>query len=213
MDVPNPNGVSRHLNALAARGHMRGFRRNVLILQEGEQGDALYIVVSGRVRVFASDSSGREMTLAVCGPWEYVGEMALDGGYRSANVETLEATRCAVIPRATLLSYIADEPEFALEMLARLIRRARVTTENARNIALIDVYGRLTKFLNQLAGPASNDGSKALAERITHQAIAGHLACSREMVSRLLKDLERGGYIRIDEDRRIVLQKALPSRW
>ena len=127
-------------------------------------------------------------------------------------METLEATTCAVISREALLAYIADHPDFALEMMARLIRRARLATESARSLALIDVYGRMTRLLDQLAGPAGADGSRCVGERITHQQIASHLACSREMVSRLMKDLERGGYV-VGQDGGYVLTKPMPHRW
>ena len=203
---------SRHTEALAARGTLRTFRRGMLLIQEGDIGTTLYIVRSGRLRAFAADPRGKEITLGLYGPGEYVGEMSLDGGPRSANVETLAATTCAVITRETLLAYIAEEPDFALEMMARLIRRARLATESTRSLALIDVYGRFRMLLEQLADPPAADGSRVLGERLTHQQIANHLACSREMVSRLMKDLEVGGYV-AKRDGRIVLVKELPARW
>ena len=138
--------------------------------------------------------------------------MSLDGGPRSANVETLEASTCAVITRETLLGYIAEHPDFALEMMARLIRRARLATESTRSLALIDTYGRAKSLLEKLAGPPGPDGVRMLADRMTHQQIASHLACSREMVSRLMKDLETGGYV-AKREQRIVLLKPLPPRW
>ena len=201
-----------HIEALAAQGISRRYRRGALLIQEGETGDTLYIVQQGRLRAFLSDDNGKELTLGTYGPLEYVGEMSLDGGPRSANVEATEATTCAVISRNTLLAYIAAHPEFALELMARLIRRARLATESARSVALIDVYGRLVRLLNQLAGVPDSSGERALGERLTHQEIAQHLACSREMVSRLLKDLETGGYLAVRE-RRIVLLRPLPARW
>jgi CRP/FNR family cyclic AMP-dependent transcriptional regulator len=201
-----------HTEALAARGTARTFRKGLLLIQEGDLGSTLYIVQSGRLRAFAADPHGKEITLGLYGAGEYVGEMALDGGPRSANVETLETTVCSVITRETLLAYIAEEPSFALEMMARLIRRARLATESTRSLALIDVYGRARKLLDELAGPAAADGSRTLGERITHQQMANHLACSREMVSKLMKDLEIGGYVE-KRDQRIVLLKALPARW
>lgn len=203
---------SPHTEALAARGSLRTFRRGMLLIQEGDVGTSLYIVRSGRLRAFAADPKGKEITLGLYGPGEYVGEMSLDGGPRSANVETLEPTTCAVITRETLLSYIAEEPDFALEMMARLIHRARLATESTRSLALIDVYGRFKMLLEQLADPPAADGSRVLRERITHQQIANHLACSREMVSRLMKDLEVGGYVG-KRDSCIVLLKELPARW
>jgi CRP/FNR family cyclic AMP-dependent transcriptional regulator len=207
-----PPSESSHTQALAARGTLRSYRRGLLLIQEGDLGNTLYIVRSGRLRAFAAGAQGKEITLGVYGAGEYVGEMALDGGPRSANVETLEPTTCAVVTREVLLGYIADEPDFALEMMARLIRRARLATESTRSLALIDVYGRAKRLLEQLAGPPAADGSRVLPERMTHQQIASHLACSREMVSRLMKDLETGGYV-TKREQRIVLLKPLPQRW
>ncbi len=197
--------------ALAAQGQSRRFRKGSLLIQEGDVGDTLYIIQAGRIRAYAADDKGKEITLGIYGPGDYVGEMALDGGPRSANVEALEPTTCAVVSRDLLRSFIASEPEFAFELMKRLIHRARLATESARTLALIDVYGRLTRLLEQLAS-IEDDGTRVLRERITHQEIANHIACSREMVSRLLKDLEAGGYVALRE-RRLVLLKSLPARW
>lgn len=209
---PEQDSSQAALQALAAKGVQRRFRKGALIIQEGETSDALYIVIQGRLRAFLADEHGKELTLGSYGPLDYVGEMSLDGGPRSANVEATEATTCAVIHRATLLAHIAEQPEFALHLLSRVIRRARLATESARSVALIDVYGRLTRLLQQLAEEPNAQGERPLRERITHQAMAQHLACSREMVSRLLKDLERGGYITVRE-RWIYLMRPLPARW
>jgi CRP/FNR family cyclic AMP-dependent transcriptional regulator len=207
----NPHPV-HHIEALAALGVQRHYRRCALLIQEGELGDTIYIVQQGRLRAFLGDDQGKELTLGLYGPLEYVGEMSLDGGPRSANVEAMEASVCSVVSRATLLSYIAEHPEFALELMGRLIRRARLATESARSVALIDVYGRLVRLLTQLAGEPDANGERVLQERMTHQTMAQHLACSREMVSRLLRDLETGGYIAVRE-RWIWLLKTLPARW
>lgn len=213
--VPLPSAddqPSAHVRSLAALGVQRHYRNGALLIQEGETGDSIYIVLQGRLRAFLGDGNGKELTLGFYGPLDYVGEMSLDGGPRSANVETVGPTTCSVITRATLLGYIAAHPEFALELMSRLIRRARLATESAGNVALIDVYGRLVLLLNQLAAEPDTSGHRQLTERLTHQAFAQHLACSREMVSRLLKDLETGGYIAVRE-RWIWLLKPLPSRW
>lgn len=209
---PDPDDPHQHIEALAAQGVQRRYRRGALLIQEGELGDTLYIVLQGRLRAFLGDNSGKELTLGIYGPLEYVGEMSLDGGPRSANVEALETSICAVVTREVLLAYIAAQPEFALELMSRLIRRARLATESARSVALIDVYGRLVRLLNQMACEADAHGERVLRERITHQAMAQHLACSREMVSRLMRDLETGGYVEVRE-RWIWLLKPLPARW
>lgn len=210
--LPANDQPSSHIQALAALGIQRRYRSGALLIQEGESGDTIYIVLQGRLRAFLGDGNGKELTLGFYGAHEYVGEMSLDGGPRSANVEAVEASTCSVISRAVLLDYIAGHPEFALELMARLIRRARLATQSAGSVALIDVYGRLVRMLNQLAGSPDESGERRLNERLTHQELAQHLACSREMVSRLLKDLETGGYIAVRE-RWIWLLKALPARW
>ncbi|TNF60092.1 MAG: Crp/Fnr family transcriptional regulator [Burkholderiales bacterium] len=207
-----PPHSAGHIHKLADMGVQRRYRRGALLIQEGETGDTLYIVQQGRLRAFLGDGQGKELTLGIYGPGEYVGEMSLDGGPRSANVEAMEPSTCAVITREVLLNYIGQQPEFALELMGRLIRRARLATESARNVALIDVYGRLVRLLNQLALEPNAQGERMLSERLTHQVMSQHLACSREMVSRLLRDLETGGYIAV-RDRWIWLLRPLPARW
>ena len=199
------------LRELASQGDVRRYRKSSILIQEGDVGDTMFIILGGQVKTYSVDANDKEITFGVFGPGEYFGEMALDGGPRSANVVTLQATTCAVVSRARLLAFIAMRPEFALELLAKVIRRLRLTTTNARNLAFIDVYGRLTQCLHELAKPQS-DGTQRIEERITHQEIASRAGCSREMVSRILKDLENGGYLRVDQ-RRIVLVKKLPLRW
>ena len=199
------------LRELASQGDVRRYRKSSILIQEGDVGDTMFIILGGQVKTYSVDANDKEITFGVFGPGEYFGEMALDGGPRSANVVTLLATTCAVVTRARLLAFIAMRPEFALELLAKVIRRLRLTTTHARNLAVIDVYGRLTQCLHELAKPQS-DGTQRIEERITHQEIASRAGCSREMVSRILKDLENGGYLRVDA-RRIVLVKKLPLRW
>jgi CRP/FNR family cyclic AMP-dependent transcriptional regulator len=204
-------GASDALRALAARGEQRRYRRDSVLINEGEAGDTLYIVLAGRLRAFASGYKDREITYGVYGPGEYLGEMSLDGGPRSASVITLEPSVCALVTRRTLEQHIAEYPQFAFELLAKVIRRARAATLSAKQMALNDVYGRLGLMLNALA-QTQPDGTRVIAERLTHQEIAHRLGCSREMVSRLMKDLARGGYVRgVESGLRIAA--ALPPRW
>ena len=199
------------LRELAAQGDVRKYRKGTIVIAEGDVGDTLFIILAGQVKSYSADASDKEITYGVFGVGEYVGEMALDGAPRSSNVVTLQACTCAVITRARLLAFIALRPEFALELIAKIIRRLRATTNNARSLAFIDVYGRLTQCLYELAQPMQ-DGTQRIEDRLTHQEIASRVGCSREMVSRILKDLETGEYLKFDE-RRIVLLKKLPLRW
>ncbi len=199
------------LQLLARRGELKRFRKGHRLIEEGELGDTLFIILKGRVRAFASGDKGREITHGTYGVGEYIGEISLDGGPRSASVDVIEACECAVVTRQTLLQHIAEHPEFALELLAKVIRRARSATLNVKQLALNDVYGRLVLMLNELAVPKA-DGTRLIAERLTHREIANRLGCSREMVSRLMKDLEGGGYL-VDAGIGHCLPKHLPARW
>ena len=199
------------LRALARRGELRRYRKGTVLIEEGDRGDTIYIILSGRLRAYAAGERDREITYGVYGPGEYIGEMSLDGGLRSASVVTLEATQCAVVTRQTLRQHIAEEPEFAFELLAKVIRRARAATLGAKQLALNDVYGRLVALLNEQAAPRA-DGTRVIAERLTHRDMANRLGCSREMVSRLMKDLERGGHV-LARDRTLSLKGRLPQRW
>jgi CRP/FNR family cyclic AMP-dependent transcriptional regulator len=203
--------MSEGLLALIERGEVRRYRKGTLLIQEGDHGDTIYIILTGRLRAFSEGDNDREITYGVYGAGEYIGELSLDGGPRSASVITVEASSCAVVSRRTLERFIAERPEFAFELLAKVIRRVRAATLNARQLALNDVYGRLKLLLGTLALPQP-DGTLRVADRLTHQEMANRLGCSREMVSRLLKDLERGGYVTV-QDNRLVLTKALPQRW
>jgi CRP/FNR family cyclic AMP-dependent transcriptional regulator len=196
---------------LAALGTTRRYRKGTLLIEEGDHGDTLFVILKGRLRAFATGPNDREITFGVYGPGEYVGEMSLDGGPRSASVITLEASECAVVTRETLKRHIAAHPEFAFELLAKVIRRARLATESSRNMALIDVYGRLTRLLESLAVPQP-DGTHVITERLTHQEIANRVGCSREMVSRLMRDLVRGGYMQTSS-MKLQLIQPLPMRW
>ncbi|MGJ7511159.1 Crp/Fnr family transcriptional regulator [Variovorax sp. GT1P44] len=189
----------------------RRYRTHAMLIEEGDTGGAVYIVLSGRLRAFLSDARGREVTLALHGPGEYVGEMSLDGGPRSASVQAVEPTVCAVVTRETVLQHIGADKEFALALIVRLIRRARLATESARSMALLDVYGRLKLLLEERA-TLQADGTRCIVERLTHQAIAREIGCSREMVSRLLKDLAAGGYVEVAQGRMNV-KGPLPTRW
>jgi CRP/FNR family transcriptional regulator, cyclic AMP receptor protein len=203
--------MSEALSELAARGELRRYRKGTLLIQEGDQGETIFIIMSGKLRAFSAGDNDREITYGVYGPGEYLGELSLDGGPRSASVITLEACTCSVVGRRTLERFIADRPEFAFELLAKVIRRARSATHSARQLALNDVYGRLRALLQGVAQPQA-DGTQRVVERLTHQEMANRLGCSREMVSRLMKDLERGGYLQV-KDSQFVLMKPLPQRW
>ena len=199
------------LGALALRGTIRSYPKNSVLINEGELGDALYVLLQGRVKVYSNDAAGREITFNFVEPGDYFAEMCLDGGPRCASVITEEPSVCSVVGPAALRQHMAEQPEFAQDLIFQVIRRARAATQSARNMALLDVYGRVIVTLQGQPGHVRTDRPLTLT-KITHQNIANRVGASREMVSRLLKDLEKGGYIELGV-KRITLLKKLPARW
>lgn len=199
------------LSLLAEAGKQREYRKGTMLITEGDEGDTLFVIMSGRVKVFANDSHDREVTYAVYGPGNYFGEMSLDGGPRSASVITLEPSVCSVVTRRALREFMIAHPEFSYHLLTTVIQRARQSTRIARSLALDDVYSRLIRFLESSAAPQP-DATRLIPERMTHQEIASRIGASREMVSRILKDLETGGYLAM-KGRHLVLVGNLPERW
>ncbi len=198
------------LRDIAASGVVRAFPKHTILINEGDVGDALYVVLSGRVKVFASNEAGREFVIDFHGPGEYVGEMSLDGAPRSASVMTVEPTTCAVVNRAQFRDFILAHPDFAMHLIERLIHRVRVTTSNLKSLALSDVYGRLARLLNALVQDI--DGKLVVPEKLTQQDIADRVGASRDMIGKLMKDLIGGGYLAV-EDRTITIRKKLPTGW
>jgi CRP/FNR family transcriptional regulator, cyclic AMP receptor protein len=207
---PVPTLQPETLRAIAASGVTRTFPRNTVLINEGDVGDSLYIIVSGRVKIFASNEAGREFVIDFFGPGEYVGEMSLDGARRSASVMTVEPTTCVVVNRAHFREFILAHPDFAMHLIERLIHRVRVTTGNLKSLALSDVYGRLVRLLNALA--QTKGGKQVVPEKLTQQEIADRVGASRDMIGKLMKDLVAGGYLAV-EDRTITILKKLPTGW
>ena len=202
------------LRRVAQLGDIRLFHRHAVVLQEGTPGDDLIIILEGRMRVYSNSggSRPREVTYGICGPGDVVGEMSMDGDVRSASVQAMHPSWCSVVPRAQLLSFIAQEPAFALDLLATVVARARLATQTVRQVLFTDTYGRLCELLTRHTERLP-DGRLLVRDRMTHALMAQQIGSSREMVSRLLKDLIIGGYISRNERRQYFICAPLPLRW
>jgi CRP/FNR family cyclic AMP-dependent transcriptional regulator len=198
------------IRELASRGQTRTFPKNAVIINEGDRGDTLFVILSGKVKVYVSDDDGREMILDMHDAGEYVGEMSLDGRPRSASVMTLEPTTCSVLSRDELRAAIARNPDIAMAIIEKLIERARIATDNVKNLALMDVYGRVARLLLSLA--KEENGKLVVPDRMTQQDIADRVGASRDMISRIFKDLTVGGYVTV-ENRQITINRKPPARW
>ena len=195
---------------LASLGRLRTYPKNTVFITEGDSSDSVFVILTGRVKVFISDSEGHEMILDTQGPGEYVGEMALDGKPRSASVLTLEPSTFSVVGREPVREAIRQNPDFALEMISRIIDRARIATSSVKDLALLDVYGRVARLLLNMA--QEQNGKLMIPEKLTQQEIAERVGASRDMVSRIFRDLTQGGYISV-ENRFITINKKPPARW
>lgn len=211
-DLFDPSATpSPSLRLLAGRGEVRRYRKGMLLIQEGDRGDNLFIILKGQVRAYGSSDDDREITFGYYGPGEYMGEISLDGGPRSASVIVMEPTTCSVVTRAIIEQHIAEDPRFAFELLAKVIWRARRLTARTKDLSLNSTYGRLVKLLNERA-VAEPDGTRLVAEHSTHRELADHVGCSRAMVTRLLRDLATNGSV-VQEKRHLRLTRDLPPKW
>ena len=207
----NPYRLSEaELQAVAPHGVARAYPKGAVVVSEGDRTDSLYVILEGRVKVYASDQDGHEVVFVTQGPGEYFGELVLDGGPRSASVITLEKSRLLVVPMTELRQLIAEKPEFALNMMKKLIGRVRELTATVKSLALLDVYGRVSRLLIELAEQKGE--ALVIDGRYTQQDLASRVGASREMVGRVLKDLTDGGYLSMQR-KRIVIVRRPPERW
>jgi CRP/FNR family cyclic AMP-dependent transcriptional regulator len=199
------------LERLRERAVIRLHPKGAIVIHEGDEAGALFVIVSGTVKAYLSDEHGKEVVLSSMGPGEYFGELALfDDTPRSASVATLEPCRLLVLQKSLVREVVHDDPEIALHLLQGLARRVRKLTESVRTLALLDVFGRLVRTLDELA--VERDGKSVIDPRPTQQDLASRIGASREMVSRILGDLARGGYIAV-EGKRIVIRRKIPAHW
>lgn len=211
-NVPLFAGLSeKELQAISQHAITKRFNKNTVVINEGDNSDSLYVILSGRVKIYLSDEEGKEVILNNQGPGDYFGELALiDEAPRSASVMTVEDCRLSIISKHDFATCLKNHPEIALSLIKDLSRRMRSLTENVKSLALMDVYGRVARTLLNLSVP--EEGKMVVRERLTQKDIANMVGASREMVSRILKDLSVGGYITVDR-KRITINERLPAAW
>ena len=168
--------------------------RSTTIMAGGDPTDSLYIVLSGRLKVMMSDAEGKEVILTILGPGEFFGEMGLiDDEPRSATVVTIEPCELLSIAKRDFKKAMAENWQMAEAVMRGLVKRLREADRKIGSLALLDVYGRVARLLLDMA--ENVDGEKVVTKRLPKQDIAKMIGASREMVSRVMKDLQTGGYI------------------
>jgi CRP/FNR family cyclic AMP-dependent transcriptional regulator len=217
---PDAAELSPVIVALLALGRKVTFVRGDRVLIEGQSGDCLYILLAGRVRVYVNAEDYRCFVIGTYGVGTLFGEGALDGGPRTASVEALTGLECAQISYADLRQKLAEDPAFALALTMELIGRSRSTARRLKLLALGSVYERFRDLAEQEARPVdggsckadATDGPRALPPEWTQQEIAQRLGASRDMLTRILRELGKGGYVDVGRGR-IILLRPLPRRW
>jgi CRP-like cAMP-binding protein len=208
--VPLFAGLSADdLAGLATGLRARQYARGEVVFLAGDPGSSLCIVQSGRVRLGFSSPDGRERSLALLGPGDFFGELALlDGRPRSADAVAAEPSRLLLLPRESFLQSLRSHPELAITLLGVLSERLRRDAQLLQDAAFLDVPGRLAGTLLRLAEPAAEGGENAgvIPGRLSVAELATLVGATRESVSRWLSAFERGGLIRRQAGRIALLQ-------
>ncbi len=198
------------IETLEGHAHPRIYRKHTIILEKGDESSSLYFIESGAVKVFVADDDGKEVVLNTLGAGDYFGELALLGETpRTASVMTLEETRCRTLGRHDFLELVRERPQIALNLIRHLVEQVGTLTEKVSTLALRDVYGRVVATLTE---QAREEDGRLVTPPITQQEIAQRVGASREMISRIFRELRQGGYISLDK-KRVVIQRRLPARW
>lgn len=199
------------LETILSRARKLTFRKNTVLMSEGEPGESMYVIQSGTVKIFVQDQDGNELILFLEGPGSYIGEISLlDDAPRSASAMTLEKTEVLAISKSVFLECIGDNPELSFRIVRAMTQRLRWATDAIRSLALKNVYQRLALKLIELAEEEA--GEKILPRKMSQQELASMIGSSREMVGKILAELTKGGYISL-KDQRICLLKTLPHDW
>jgi CRP/FNR family cyclic AMP-dependent transcriptional regulator len=205
-DIPLFAGLSVADHGLLLQVAVRKtYPRHTLLVREGDLGDRFYLLRKGRAKVYLGDDHGREVILSILEPGDFFCEMAMiDDEPCSANVMSLEESEFVSIAKADFQQVMASSPDMARRLLKSLAQRLRESNQQIESLALKDVQARVEQALQGLAKPEGND--LVIPVGITHRDIAAMVGASREMVTRVFRELETSGVIRID-GRRITLVK------
>jgi len=190
-----------YIDDLLAVSEMRSWGRGSQVICEGDYGEAVYFIVSGRAKVTLYSEQGREIVLAVLKSGDMFGEMAImDEKPRSANVETVKELSCLVVKKEAFLKYLSVHHRVYSTMFSYLTGRLRDATRKIGGLALLDVCGRIAHTLIGMAKPSADEQIVEI-ERPTHEELAAMIGSSREVVSRALKKMSGEGYIKIEKKR------------
>jgi CRP/FNR family cyclic AMP-dependent transcriptional regulator len=187
------------------------FKRSEIVVEQGKKSDALYIILTGRARVMSTDSRGREVILATLQPGDYIGEMSLiDDEPHSATVRTDIQTDVLMLGREVFSQCLPENSSMSYNIMRGLVQRLRQADRKIESLALMDVYGRVARSLLEFA-TEDGDGILIVRDKISRQDLAKMVGASREMVSRVMKDLEERGFVQTQDDGSMIVKDRLIS--
>jgi CRP/FNR family cyclic AMP-dependent transcriptional regulator len=197
------------LRALMSMIVRRTAPRASAVMHEGDPVDSLYIVVSGRLKVMMGEADGKETILSIIGPGEFFGEMGLiDDNPRSASVVAIEPCELLAITKHAFRKCLVENADLAMAVMRVLVRRLREADRKIGSLAMLDVYGRVARLLLDIS--ENVNGRRVVTKRLTKQDIAKMVGASREMVSKVMRDLQTSGYIEV-QGSSIVLRDTNPQ--
>jgi CRP/FNR family cyclic AMP-dependent transcriptional regulator len=204
------NGVpEQSLQAIARLAMMRRVARNATVVHAGDRTDFVYLILSGSLKVLVSDEEGREVILSMLGPGELFGEMGvLDDNPRSATVSAVSPCDLVIISKHDFKRFLQENFDVSHYIMRNLVQRLRKADRKIESLALMDVYGRVARLLLDMAETVN--GERVVTRKISKQDIAKMIGASREMVSRVMKDLQLQGLIE-EGDGKIVLHDRIQS--
>ena len=195
------------LGRVAASVRSRRFRRGEVIFHAGDPGDALFIIVSGEIKISLPSEAGEEAILVRLRPGDVFGELALlDGAPRSATATALSATETVVLPRDRFRELISNEPAVRDALLAALASELRRLTDHVEELHFLDITGRLAACLVRLAGDGAPqpDGAIRLRMSLTQGDLASMVGSTRQSVNKLLGQFAADGLLRLERDAIVV---------
>lgn len=211
-DLPLFEGFPEELLENISKSFIRrSIPKGTYLFREGEEADAMYVLIEGRTRSLTSDNLGKEFVFKIGEPVDVFGEISLiDEEPRGWTTQVEEDAVVLMLPKQEFVRHLESSPamkDLVIKNLARIVRRLSNTM---KSLALLDVYGRVRALFESLT--ITVDGQEMISQPLTQQAIADRVGSSREMIARILKELVFGGYIKL-ENKKIILLQKLPERF
>ena len=188
----------------------RRFQENTVLFNKGDASDSMYVITEGKVKAVLYNEDGKEILLSIFGPGDYFGEIGMmDGQPRTASAVSKTPCQLLILKKEDLDRIIFYNAEISAKLLKQMLIKLREATVRIENLTFLNLYGRVINLLLQLAD--QKDGEKFFTEKLTHQEIANRVGASREMVSKIMKELTCGGYLEVSQHRIMIRKKLLAT--